>query len=99
VWETKQERICDTLEWFPAKVTMPLASSMDLVMAGVRVIIHALRHLAANSPIAPPTDSKVAVLNNLTNLLLKRNTKLDRILLQPPVSPSRPPLTLNQLQG
>jgi hypothetical protein len=69
IWETKREHICDTLKWFPTKVTMPLASSMDLVMAGIKDIVHALHNLLANSPLSPFTDSKVAILQNLTNLL------------------------------
>jgi hypothetical protein len=74
VWEIKPERICNTLERFPTKVMMPLASSMDLVMAGVKDIIHALHNPSANSPLAPPTNSKVAIiLHQLTGLLLSRH--------------------------
>jgi hypothetical protein len=54
IWDTKRELICDTLKWFPTKVTMPLALSMDLVMAGVQDIVHALQNPSANSPLAPP---------------------------------------------
>jgi hypothetical protein len=27
IWETRSERICDTISWFPMKITMPIASS------------------------------------------------------------------------
>jgi hypothetical protein len=55
--------------WFPTKVTMPLASSTDLVMAGIQDIIQALQNPTANSPLAPCTDSQVKALQDLTSLL------------------------------
>jgi hypothetical protein len=73
VWDTKWGRICNTLEWFPTEGMMPLAFSMELVMAGVKDIIHALHHPSANSPLAPPTDSEVAILHQLTGLLSSRH--------------------------
>jgi hypothetical protein len=42
-------------------------------MAGVQDIVHALHNPSANSPLAPPTDSEVAILHQLTDLLLKRH--------------------------
>jgi hypothetical protein len=57
LWDTRHERICETIPWFPTKVTMPLASSADLVMAGIQDIIQALQNPTANSPLAPRTDS------------------------------------------
>jgi hypothetical protein len=53
----------------PTKVTMPLASSTDLVMAGIQDIIQALQNPTANSPLAPRTDSQVQALQDLTSLL------------------------------
>jgi hypothetical protein len=36
IWETQVACICDTISWLPTKVTMPLASSNDLVLvAGI----------------------------------------------------------------
>jgi hypothetical protein len=69
LWDTRHERICNTISWFPAKVTMPLASSTDLVMAGIQDIIQALQNPTANSPLAPRTDSQVQALQDLTSLL------------------------------
>jgi hypothetical protein len=69
LWDTRHERICDTILWFPTKVTMPLASSTDLVMAGIQDIIQALQNPTANSPLAPRTDSQVQALQDLTSLL------------------------------
>jgi len=69
MWTTRRERICDTVSWFPTKVTMPLASSTDLVMAGIKDIVHALQNPTANSPLAPRTDSQVKALLDLTQLL------------------------------
>ena len=48
---------------------MPLASSTDLVIAGLHDIVHALNHPSANSPLAPSTDSQVQALLDLTSLL------------------------------
>jgi hypothetical protein len=69
LWDTRHEQICDTISWFPTKVTMPLASSTDLVMAGIQDIIQALQNQTANSPLAPCTDSQVQALQDLTSLL------------------------------
>jgi hypothetical protein len=69
IWDTRQTRITNTLSWFPSKVTMPLASSTDLILAGIQDIIRALTHPSANSPLAPRTDSEVQALQDLTTLL------------------------------
>jgi len=69
IWDTRRTRITDTLSWFPSKVTMPLASSTDLVLAGIQDIVQALTHPSANSPLAPRTDSEVQALQDLTTLL------------------------------
>ena len=50
LWETRAIRICDTLAWFPTKVTMPIASSNDLILTGIGNITQAL----CNPPPPPP---------------------------------------------
>ena len=62
-------RICNTVSWFPTKVIMPLASSSDLIMAGIKDIHHALLHPSPGSPLAPLTDSHTAALRQLTKVL------------------------------
>jgi hypothetical protein len=69
MWETRAVRICDTLSWFPTKNIMPLASSTDLIVAGLHDIRHALLHPSAGSPLAPLTDSHHAALQQLTDVL------------------------------
>jgi len=69
IWETRAERICDTISWFPTKVTMPLASSNDLILAGIQDILHAFTHPSPGSPLAPLTDSHVDSLRQLTTVL------------------------------
>ncbi|KAI2494253.1 hypothetical protein MHU86_20271 [Fragilaria crotonensis] len=69
LWDTRATRICDTLTWFPTKTTMPLASSNDLILAGVQDIIHALQHPSPGSPLAPLTDSHHNTLVQLTKIL------------------------------
>jgi len=69
VWETRALRICDTISWFPTKVTMPLASSTDLILAGIQDILHALQNPSPGSALAPLTDSHTAALNQLASIL------------------------------
>ena len=75
IWETRAVRICDTLSWFPTKVTMPLASSNDLILAGIKDILAALANPSANSPLAPLTDSHTEALRTITTLLTNLATK------------------------
>jgi hypothetical protein len=72
MWDTRRDRIFDTLTWFPSKVTMPLASSVNLVIAGANDIIHALKKPSSNSPLAPLADSEVDVLRRLSDILTNR---------------------------
>jgi hypothetical protein len=69
IWETRTERICDTVSWFPKKVTMPIASSNQLILAGIQDILHALQHPSPGSPLSPLTDSHVHSLRQLTTIL------------------------------
>jgi hypothetical protein len=69
LWDTRATHVCDTLAWFPAKVTMPLASSNDLILAGIGNIVHALRHPSHGSTLAPLTDSLHEALLQLTRVL------------------------------
>jgi hypothetical protein len=69
LWDTRAMRICDTLTWFPTKTTMPLASSKDLILAGMHDILHALQHPSPGSPLAPLTDSHHNVLVQLRSIL------------------------------
>ena len=69
IWETRGERICETISWLPTKVTMPLASSTNLIVAGIQDIVRALHNPTAGSPLAPLTDSHVHALQQLTTLL------------------------------
>ncbi|KAI2508552.1 hypothetical protein MHU86_5844 [Fragilaria crotonensis] len=71
LWESRATRICDTLSWFPSKLTMPLSSSNNLILlaGGVQDIVHALRHPSPASPLAPLTDSDHQALTQLTSIL------------------------------
>ncbi|KAI2500612.1 hypothetical protein MHU86_13833 [Fragilaria crotonensis] len=70
VWmfDSRATRISDTLVWFPTQIPMPIASSTDLVLAGIADIHHALSNPSPGSALAPTTASQVASLS-LTNLL------------------------------
>jgi hypothetical protein len=65
----RAERISDTVSGFPTKVNMPLASSNDIILAGLTDIATALHNPLPNSPLAPLTDSHVATLHQVTTLL------------------------------
>ena len=70
IWSTKGERICDTVSWFPHATPMPLASSTDIIRAGIQDIVHALKHPSPDNSLAPLQPSTVAMLNQLTTVLL-----------------------------
>jgi len=63
IWDSR------TLEWFPSKVTLPLASSIDLIIAAANDIVHALNHPSAGSPLAPLANSEVETLRNVAEIL------------------------------
>jgi hypothetical protein len=69
IWETRTSRSCDTLSWFPTKVTMLLASSTDLIVAGIHDIVAALNNPSPGSALAPLSDSQVTALRQLTTIL------------------------------
>lgn len=71
IWETRSTRICDTLEWFPSKVTMPLASSADIIRAAANDIIAALQNPSHGSPVPPEHDSESHILRQLAELLVR----------------------------
>jgi hypothetical protein len=68
IWNTRSERVADTLTWFPTRVIMPTISSLDLAMAAANDFIKALQHPAAGSPLAPATDSQVGALKQLADI-------------------------------
>ena len=69
MWDTRATRLCDTLTWFPTKTPMPLASSNDLILAGIKDIVTALHNPTAGSPFPPLADSHHKALTELTSLL------------------------------
>ena len=69
VWETRATRICDTISWFPTKLSMPIASSNDMILAGVTDILHTLNDPSPSAIVSALTDSHVTALRQLTSLL------------------------------
>jgi hypothetical protein len=68
LWDTPATCICDTLTWFPTKTTMPLASSNDQIIAGIKDIVHALNNPSPGLPPAPLTESHHNALTDLSNI-------------------------------
>jgi hypothetical protein len=78
IWDTRNERVCDTLEWFPSTDTLPLASSVDLIIAAANNIVHALNHPSAGSPLAPLADIEVETLRSIAEILTNRRDRPPR---------------------
>jgi hypothetical protein len=98
VWieETRAECNADMLAWFPTKVTMPIASSVDTIIAGAKDIVHALEHPSTGFPLAPLSDSEAATLRTLTGILINRSepklgTSPTTVSFAPEVEPAPPP--------
>ena len=66
LWDSRSTRICDTITWFPTKIVMPLASTADLVLAGITDIQQALLKPPPGFHL-PPTH--VSALKQLTEVL------------------------------
>ena len=104
LWDTRATRICDTLSWFPTKVTMPIASSTDLILAGIHDILQAIKSPSPGSPLAPITDSHNAALRQLSEILTSlatpdsptiapsSSTPEEPNVPTPPASPLVPPI-------
>jgi hypothetical protein len=68
-WDTRSIRICDALSWFPTKASMPIASSDDLILAGIKDILKALCNPTRGSPLDPLTDNHVTAMQVLSDLI------------------------------
>ena len=93
VWDTRKERVCDTLRWHPARVRLPASSSTDTIILCLKDIAAALRHPAPRSPLAPLTDAQnkalrdiVTILNNNVggSVTFDSTTRLPTLTLRPP---------------
>ena len=77
IWATRQERICDTLSWFPSnRITMPLATSADLIAAGIADIADALKNPTPDASLIKLPPSHVAALKNLADVLTGEPTEI-----------------------
>jgi hypothetical protein len=66
-WDSRATRICDTITWLPTKITMPLATTADLILAGIMDIQQALQHAPSGLHVPP---SHVAALKQLIDILM-----------------------------
>jgi hypothetical protein len=69
IWETRSICTCDTVTWFPTKVTIPPSSSTDLILASLQDIADALKNPAPRSPLAPRTNAQATALQTLVDVL------------------------------
>ena len=64
-WGSREERVTDTLTWFPEAVAMPTPSSLDLIAAGLQDIATALTDPQPASPLNPLASQQVKSLRDL----------------------------------
>jgi len=69
IWETRSERICDTVSWFPKQIKMPTPSTNELILASLNDIKKALTNPATRAPVPPIDDTQASQLKQLTDLL------------------------------
>jgi Reverse transcriptase (RNA-dependent DNA polymerase) len=69
LWDTRAERICDTLTWRPHKLAMPIPSTTDLIQASLTDIANALNNPSPAQPIAPLATQQTEALRLLTTIL------------------------------
>ena len=69
IWESNSSRICDTISWFPTKVTVPHINSNDLILSGVQTIVTALQNPSADTTLAPLQESHLDAVRRITTLL------------------------------
>jgi hypothetical protein len=67
--DSRRTRIADTVSWFPDHIPMPLASSTDLILAGITDILAALKNPTPENSLAPLSPSAHDALIQLTALL------------------------------
>jgi hypothetical protein len=68
MWAMECKRTANTITWFPHHVTLPIASSVNLVLAGARDIARSLKHPSPSSLLDPLSDSKVATLTTISDI-------------------------------
>jgi hypothetical protein len=67
LWHSRAIRICDTIMWLPTKITMPLATTIDLILAGIMDIQQALQHAPYGLHVPP---SHFAALKQLIEVFM-----------------------------
>jgi hypothetical protein len=71
IWETRMERICDTLTWFPTKVKLPTVTNSDLILAGIQDIVNALTKPLPDNSLPPLDPTHVQALVDVSALLTR----------------------------
>jgi hypothetical protein len=74
LWDSMATHNCDALTWLPMKITMPIANTADLILAGIMDIQQAIHQAPADLHIPP---SHVAALKQLTEVLTSSSVLKD----------------------
>jgi Reverse transcriptase (RNA-dependent DNA polymerase) len=69
MWETKRERVCDTLSWHPSKISVPTVQPVDEIRAALHDIMRAIVKPPTTSPQLEFTPTELAALRNLDTIL------------------------------
>ncbi len=90
---TRSERIADTVEFFPTKVTMPKTSSADRATFAALALVEALQHPAPAAPFASFGEAQIAALRQLATIFLTAAPKAPLPEMAPKQAPtaSTPP--------
>jgi hypothetical protein len=67
--DTNAERITDTLSWFPRNVTLPTATSTELIVAALQDVTHELQNQRPENSIINISDTNTEILKSITNTL------------------------------
>jgi hypothetical protein len=84
IWETKSERISDTLAWYPTKAMMPATSSTDEALAAAKDLLQALLHPTTAGQVNPLSESQRSALHELATIFADINSP-------PTLTPTTPP--------
>lgn len=75
IWETRVQRTCDTVLWFPTKVKMPYPSTDNLILVSLNNIVYALQQPSTATPVDSIVTSHAAKLGHITKILTNIITK------------------------
>ena len=68
VWETKAERVSNTLTWLPTNIVMSIPGSDDRAIAAAANLVTALRNPSSATAIVTITGNNLATLDQIATI-------------------------------